>query len=216
MIKTEVTTFTKKDIARRLVTSFPEKTPFTTIQEAVGIIFNVLKAILIQKNCINMLDIGYLCPKFKEKRDGARNPKTNDEHSVEAHWTVTRRIGKNEQPTYIHGFLVHTLQHHLHHNERFQRKDHAFAEKLITEFYRIIATVKKGNIRFEIRNFGSFSPVYQKALLKRNPKTGELIQKSAHYKVHFKLSKSLHEQINETNTTIDKYTMATIQEAAMS
>jgi nucleoid DNA-binding protein len=215
-LTTDVKTYTKKDIANLLITSFPEKTSFLNKLAAVDIILSVFKKVLIQKNCINMIDIGYLCPKFKEKRDGARNPKTNDEHSVDAHWTVTRRLGKNEQPTYIHTYLIDALQSQLSGDERFQKKKHVYAGDLLTEFYQIVSTVKTGKARFEFRNFGNFIPVYQQTLIKRNPKTGEHIQKDAHYKIHFKLSKSLHDQINETNIAIDKHGLVSTHELAVS
>jgi integration host factor subunit beta len=59
----------------------------------------------------------------------------------------------------------------------------------------IAKTLVQGG-RMEIRGFGSFDVKYRAPRKARNPKTGETIQMSARYSVHFKPSKKLKLRLN--------------------
>jgi len=50
--------------------------------------------------------------------------------------------------------------------------------------------------RMEIRGFGSLDVKYRASRKARNPKTGEIIQMSARYSLHFKPSKKLRLRLN--------------------
>jgi integration host factor subunit beta len=50
--------------------------------------------------------------------------------------------------------------------------------------------------RIEVRGFGSFALRYRPPRLARNPKTGEQLQTSCKYAVHFKPGKELKERVN--------------------
>lgn len=56
------------------------------------------------------------------------------------------------------------------------------------------------NKRVEIRGFGTFSTRYQKARIAMNPKINKRVKLPARYLPHFKVSRSLHEKLNETKT----------------
>ena len=51
--------------------------------------------------------------------------------------------------------------------------------------------------RIEIRGFGSFDLVSQKARIGRNPKTGEPVEIPPKYKVHFKPGKELKDRVQQ-------------------
>jgi len=51
--------------------------------------------------------------------------------------------------------------------------------------------------RIEIRGFGSFDLVSQKARIGRNPKTGEPVEIPPKYKVHFKPGKELKNRVQQ-------------------
>ena len=52
------------------------------------------------------------------------------------------------------------------------------------------------NDRIEVRGFGSFSVHYHPARVGRNPKTGELLNLSAKYALHFKPGKELRDRVD--------------------
>jgi len=52
------------------------------------------------------------------------------------------------------------------------------------------------NDRIEVRGFGSFSLHYHPARLGRNPKTGEPLNLSAKYALHFKPGKALRDRVD--------------------
>ena len=54
------------------------------------------------------------------------------------------------------------------------------------------------NNRIEVRGFGSFSLHYHPARLGRNPKTGESLNLSAKYLLHFKPGKELRDRVDES------------------
>jgi integration host factor subunit beta len=57
------------------------------------------------------------------------------------------------------------------------------------------------NDRIEVRDFGSFSLHYHPARLGRNPKTGESLNLSAKYLIHFKPGKELRNRVDESRLT---------------
>ena len=54
------------------------------------------------------------------------------------------------------------------------------------------------NDRIEIRGFGAFSLHYHPARVGRNPKTGEPLNLSANYLLHFKPGKELRHRVDES------------------
>jgi integration host factor subunit beta len=52
------------------------------------------------------------------------------------------------------------------------------------------------NDRIEVRGFGSFSLHYHPARVGRNPKTGEPLNLSAKYALHFKPGKELRDRVD--------------------
>jgi len=52
------------------------------------------------------------------------------------------------------------------------------------------------NDRIEVRGFGSFSLHYHPARVGRNPKTGEPLNLSAKYALHFKPGKALRDRVD--------------------
>ena len=53
------------------------------------------------------------------------------------------------------------------------------------------------NDRVEVRGFGAFSLHYHPARVGRNPRTGELLNSSAKYLLHFKPGKELRVRVNQ-------------------
>ena len=60
---------------------------------------------------------------------------------------------------------------------------------------KIINSLKNGN-NIEIRGFGTISRKINKEKYVRNPKTNQKLFKKASFKVHFKIGRTLHKQIN--------------------
>ncbi len=60
---------------------------------------------------------------------------------------------------------------------------------------KIINSLKEGK-NIEIRGFGTLSKKINKSKIVRNPKTNEKLFKKETYKIHFKIGKSLHRQLN--------------------
>jgi len=54
------------------------------------------------------------------------------------------------------------------------------------------------NDRVEVRGFGAFSLHYHPARVGRNPKTGEFLNLSAKYLLHFKPGKELRVRVNQS------------------
>ncbi len=60
---------------------------------------------------------------------------------------------------------------------------------------KIEDSLKKGN-KIELRGFGTLSRKINNEKYVRNPKTNEKIFKKKSFKLHFKIGKTLHKQIN--------------------
>lgn len=60
---------------------------------------------------------------------------------------------------------------------------------------KIIESLKNDN-KIELRGFGTLSKKINKAKFVRNPKTNEKIFKEKGFKIHFKIGKTLHKEIN--------------------
>ena len=69
-------------------------------------------------------------------------------------------------------------------------------EKIIDLFFDQISNSLNQNKNVEIRGFGSLKKKINKAKFVRNPKTNEKIFKEETKKIHFKISKILHNKIN--------------------
>ena len=66
---------------------------------------------------------------------------------------------------------------------------------------KITKSLNEGN-NIEIRGFGTISKKNNKEKFVRNPKTNEKIFKKKSFKLHFKIGKSLHNQINLKNNNV--------------
>ena len=82
-------------------------------------------------------------------------------------------------------------------NEKFRSLSAGDTEKIINLFFNKISNSLYQNQNIEIRRFGSFKKKVNKAKFVRNPKTNEKIFKKETHKIHFKISKILHERIND-------------------
>ena len=60
---------------------------------------------------------------------------------------------------------------------------------------KIIAALRNGQ-NVELRGFGTLKKKINKAKQVRNPKTNEKLFKKENYKLHFKIGKILHNEIN--------------------
>ena len=60
---------------------------------------------------------------------------------------------------------------------------------------KIISALNDGK-NVEIRGFGTLKKKINKAKLVRNPKTNEKLYKKENYKLHFKIGKVLHNELN--------------------
>tara|TARA_B100001769_G_C21697074_1_gene385030 strand:+ start:102 stop:398 length:297 start_codon:yes stop_codon:yes gene_type:complete len=69
-------------------------------------------------------------------------------------------------------------------------------ESLFDIFIKKITNSLKDGNNIEIRGFGTISKKINREKYVRNPKTNEKIYKEKSFKLHFKIGKSLHNQIN--------------------
>ena len=72
-------------------------------------------------------------------------------------------------------------------------------EQLFNIFIKKISSSLKKGKNIEIRGFGTLSRKVNKEKFVRNPKTNEKIYKNQNFKVHFKIGKILHKEINNIN-----------------
>ena len=72
-------------------------------------------------------------------------------------------------------------------------------EQLFNIFIKKISSSLKKGKNIEIRGFGTLSRKVNKEKFVRNPKTNEKIFKNQNFKVHFKIGKILHKEINNIN-----------------
>ena len=75
-----------------------------------------------------------------------------------------------------------------------------FLKKDLEKFTNIILfeikrALKRGE-RVELRGFGIFSTIVQKARLSRNPRSGEKVHTPEKKTIHFKMSKDLFKKLN--------------------
>ena len=84
-------------------------------------------------------------------------------------------------------------------NHKFKSLSPSDTEKIINLFFNKISNSLYNNQNIEIRGFGSFKRKINKAKFVRNPKTNEKLFKKETNKVHFKISKILHNKINNSN-----------------
>ena len=72
-------------------------------------------------------------------------------------------------------------------------------EQLFNIFIKKISNSLKKGQNIEIRGFGTLSRKVNKEKFVRNPKTNKKIFKNQNFKVHFKIGKILHKEINNIN-----------------
>ena len=70
-------------------------------------------------------------------------------------------------------------------------------------FKKIISSLKNGNV-IEIRGFGTIKKKINKEKQVRNPKNNQRLFKDKTYKLHFKIGKTLHKQLNHISSGDDK------------
>ena len=69
-------------------------------------------------------------------------------------------------------------------------------ENIVDLFFKKIFLALQNNQNIEIRNFGTFSKRINKEKYVRNPKTNEKLYKEENFKLHFKIGKVLHNELN--------------------
>ena len=85
--------------------------------------------------------------------------------------------------------------------KQFSKNYPNFLKKDLEKFVNIIFdeikyTLKRGE-RVEIRGFGVFSTIIQKARISRNPKTGEKVNTPKKKSIHFKYAKDMFKKLND-------------------
>jgi integration host factor subunit beta len=70
------------------------------------------------------------------------------------------------------------------------------AEQIVKNILEKLTEAISSHERIEIRGFGSFEVRHRSPRQARNPKTGESIQTSDRYTVHFKPGKELRQRVN--------------------
>ena len=69
-------------------------------------------------------------------------------------------------------------------------------EQIFNIFTKKIISALKNGKNVELRGFGTFKKKINKAKEVRNPKTNEKLFKNKNYKLHFKIGKILHNELN--------------------
>ncbi len=69
-------------------------------------------------------------------------------------------------------------------------------EQIFNIFTKKIISALKENKNVELRGFGTLKKKVNKAKQVRNPKTNEKLYKNENFKLHFKIGKILHNEIN--------------------
>ena len=117
----------------------------------------------------------------REKKKGSSDPKALDQYIAEHPYSpneATLQVSANL-------FDIATLQEHYNTIK---------AGNLQTKGTQGRLYYKGENV--ELRDFGTWSTLTQKARLSRNPKTGEKVETPEKIKIRFKMSKKLFDKIN--------------------
>ncbi len=69
-------------------------------------------------------------------------------------------------------------------------------EQIFNIFTKKIILALKDGKNVELRGFGTFKKKINRAKQVRNPKTNEKLYKKENYKLHFKIGKILHNELN--------------------
>ena len=69
-------------------------------------------------------------------------------------------------------------------------------EQIFNIFIKKIISALKDNNNVELRGFGTLKKKINKAKQVRNPKTNEKLYKKENFKLHFKIGKILHRNLN--------------------
>ena len=75
-------------------------------------------------------------------------------------------------------------------------------ETLFNIFIKKMSNSLRDGKNIEIRGFGTISRKINKEKFVRNPKTNQKIFKEKSFKLHFKIGKSLHNQINVKSNNV--------------
>jgi len=84
-------------------------------------------------------------------------------------------------------------------NPHLTRRD---TELLIATFFDQIITALCRGDRIELRDFGTFSVKRQRAVTRRNPRTGEFICVGEKHFLKFKTGKALRKRVNDASGTL--------------
>ena len=69
-------------------------------------------------------------------------------------------------------------------------------EAIFTSFFDILEKNISNHVTVELRNFGTFRTGFQKASIRRNPKTGEKVNVPKKRTIKWKMSKDLFKKLN--------------------
>ena len=85
--------------------------------------------------------------------------------------------------------------------EKLHKKHNNLSFEDIDDLFEIFIKKMSNSLRkgqnIEIRGFGTISRKINKEKIVRNPKTNEKLFKKSSFKVHFKIGKTLHLQLNK-------------------
>jgi len=147
---------------------------------------------LISGKCIRLKRVGSLSIIDKAERGGVRNPKTGEASIVKAHRTVSLRKSRANRSLQEVG-VKETVEYLAKSYPEVNKKG---IHLVYTLFTTLIEKIKEGRTRIEIRTLGAFSPSFVAKKETRNPQDGSKSTKEAHYRITFKLSTTVHKELN--------------------
>ncbi|QUM78748.1 HU family DNA-binding protein (plasmid) [Moritella sp. 24] len=188
--KASLTSWTKESIVNEVFAPVLN----LTAEQSMNVLESIvacIKGSLVMEHSVLIPRAGTLVVSHKSERPG-RNPKTGEPHKISSRNVVTlakKGRGKTCRINRSDMFaLVYLEQPNV---------DQKQIDLAVRAFYQLIADVKQGEHRIEIRDFGSFTPVISGERMGRNPKTGEKVIVSERMGMHFQHSRQLRSMVNQ-------------------
>jgi nucleoid DNA-binding protein len=191
----DLTTITKVTLAENLSARLGDEDGYENLdtRPLIESFVNVIKNALMNKQSVMLFKLGTLAVKFKEARNGARNPKTGEPCMVSARHVVTlNKTFKTNNKIKLHEIVDLTKND----NSFTSELSPAFIRKAFKLFLIDFYNLAEGNTRIEIRGLGVFYPALMKERNARNPKTGETLRSKEYIKTAFKCSDMILNEIN--------------------
>jgi nucleoid DNA-binding protein len=181
-------TLKKEDLAN----SISEETGFSLSysKRQAEVLVNIIKTAIFNKKLVYFPKHMKIGSSIKAERPG-RNPKTGKGCTITARHSIrggTGRFSSMERKLTKINFI-----------EELTKLGYSIkvATALVTIFYTFVGKVRDGSHCIQIRGLGTFRSSYIEGGTKRNPKTGDAVEKEGYYRPVFRCSDALRKSMDK-------------------